>query len=791
MVLLSQKFVTFASMPGPHYYGILKMVIESLPEKPIMPANDQTTILLLAESILFLLIIGVTLARADLQNGTGTVLVVYIIVSCLWVLYEIAWRIGCFTSLPVSDFLLSRVPVYGALLLALQFLQLSRSFLRLPGMGRGWWVFGLSWLAIMAVLDSKLLPLPDPFWRGQGWQVSTAEAVFSLFVLGWIIVVMMTAWLIVTTHRRIQQPLHQNRIKYWLLALIFIVVGDVLLFIRQPALGSDLHLFGILIVAYVLMVHRLPDVRQSVRHSISYLLITLLTVGIYLSGFNAMQYWFQTVPGYNPLLAGAVVTLVLVILSQPLLSLVRRLVNWLIFGAHYQSDQILSEYSATISNILDLERLATVAIGLIHETLEIKQGCLFVVQQETDQAGLEFYHWRGIRGKGEGKPPSGTLSTQNPVAVYLGSEHRPLTQYDIDLLPRFKEMPPIESSWLSRLGMDVYVPIYTKGVWIGLIALGPKLSHDRYFDRDLVLLNTLADQTAIALENARLVEDLKNLNNNLTRAYTDLDQANRQLQELDKLKSAFIGVITHELRTPYANIIFSLEIFERYGRAYLPPELQEQLDQLTGGIKSAKQMIDNLVTFATFLSKQGQLHPALLEFNRVVQDTILPLSPLAEAKQITLHVELPTAAVTFLGDQDRLADAVYHLAHNAIKFTAAGGEVWLRGQHTADWLMFEVQDNGVGIPADKLPNLWDSFNQLADPLRRGVEGLGLGLALVKYIITAHGGEVWADSQLGQGSTFGFRLPLNDAMPEQVEPWGVESQPQPLTLALPTTQLIST
>lgn len=755
-----------------------------------MPVNEQTTIFLLAESILFLLIIGVTLARADLQDGAGTVLVAYVVISCVWVLYEIAWRTGCFDSLPISDFLLSRVPVYGALLLALLFLQLSRSFLRLAGMGWGWWIFGLGWMAIMAVLDSNLLALPDPFWRGQGWQVSTAEAVFGLFVWGWSIVVMMTAWLIVTTHRRIQQPLHQNRIKYWLPALIFIVLGDVLLFIRQPALGSDLHLFGILIATYVLMVHRLPDVRQSIRYSISYLLITLLTVGIYLSGFIAMQYLFQAVPGYNPLLAGAVVTLVLVILSQPLLSVIRRLVNWLIFGARYQSDQILSEYSAAISNILDLERLATVAIGLIHETLEIKQGCLFVVQKEIDQAGLEFYHWRGIGGRGEAKPPSGTLSTQNPVAVYLCRERRPLTQYDIDLLPRFKGIPPVESSWLSKLGMDVYVPIYAKGVWIGLIALGPKLSHDRYFDRDLVLLNTLADQTAIALENARLVEDLKNLNNNLTGAYADLDQANRQLQELDKLKSAFIGVITHELRTPYANIIFSLELFDRHGRAYLPPELQEQLNQLTGGIKSAKQMIDNLVTFATFLSKQGQLHPTLLDFNQVVQDSILPLKSLAEAKQITLHIELPTAAVTFLGDQDRLADAVYHLVHNAIKFTTAGGEVRLRGQHTADWLTFEVQDNGIGIPADKLPNLWDGFNQLADPLRRGVEGLGLGLALVKYVITAHGGEVWAGSQVGLGSTFGFRLPLNGAAPEQMEPWDLESQPTLLSLEMPTGQLVS-
>ena len=109
--------------------------------------------------------------------------------------------------------------------------------------------------------------------------------------------------------------------------------------------------------------------------------------------------------------------------------------------------------------------------------------------------------------------------------------------------------------------------------------------------------------------------------------------------------------------------------------------------------------------------------------------------------------------------QALLAEAIYHLTHNAVKFTSTGGKVTVRAHTDAAGFHLEVNDTGSGIPAERLPTLWDSFSQMADPLLRGVEGLGLGLALVKYVVNAHGGEVWAKSQQGVGSTFGFNLPI--------------------------------
>ena len=722
-----------------------------------MTTYNLATLVLILEGALYGLIVVITARRRGLREWDPRWLVLYAALSSLWALGQAILGTGLLA--PIADVVLIHIPVSGLLLLAWMFLYLTRSFLRLERAAWSWLFVTTASVVGLIALNGDVLTLPDTIWAGSSWALQKQTLIFAATVVGWALFMGAAALLAVRVYRRTQQPLHRNRITYWILAWAFITLGDVLFFTSFRLLGGGLRLVGLLVVTYVVVNHRLPDVRQTVRRAVSYLLITLLSVGLYTAGFVAMQYVFQAVPGYSPLLAGAAMALMLAVLFQPLLGWVQRLVNRLISGVSYDPSQMLHEYSMNISNILDLELLASVMVTLISERMKIRHGQLYVVDCAEKDTSDASFHLRKVGSAGRREAQTGVLALDSPVTRYLQQEQQPLTQYDIDLLPRFQVISSGERAWLSGLGMDVYVPIHAKGEWIGLLALGPKLSGDRYFDHDLVLLRTLADQTAVALENARLVETLISTNNDLGQAYAALAQANRQLQELDKLKSAFIGVITHELRTPFANIMFSLELLERHGRQHLPPELDEQVAQLAAGVRTAKTMVDNLVTFATFLSKQGELRPVQLDFLEVIQDSLLPLETLAQSKGVQIHTELAHELPPLNGDRERLSDAIYHLVHNALKFTGGGGSVWVRCQPVNHSIHFEVQDTGVGVPADKLPGLWEGFTQMADPLCRGVEGLGVGLALVKYVVNAHGGEVSAESQEGVGSTFGFQIPL--------------------------------
>jgi signal transduction histidine kinase len=171
-------------------------------------------------------------------------------------------------------------------------------------------------------------------------------------------------------------------------------------------------------------------------------------------------------------------------------------------------------------------------------------------------------------------------------------------------------------------------------------------------------------------------------------------------------------------------------------------------------------MIDNLVNFATFLSKRGEMRIVEVDVFTIMAMAVSLNESIATKKQIKLHTNVPANLPPVFGDPQRLTDALHHLIQNAVKFTQPGGQVWVRCQPTAEALRFEVQDTGVGVPADKLSTLWDGFAQMSDPLRRGMEGLGLGLTLVQYVAHAHNGKAFAQSKEGVGSLFGFQIPLN-------------------------------
>lgn len=703
------------------------------------------------------------LLRRGTRDGTTWLLAGYLGVSLIWVLGVLL----SVAQLPTPLLRWDKVAAYAGtatsialLLLAQAFLQRWRSVLR-------WLAIGGVGLAAMFLLDPDISPMIQVGpWQVGSRRLDRAGLLSLTTAFIWVIFTLTLLTLSWQEYRRARSPLHRNRIRYLLLAVALTIIGDGLYILSVSPyvqMAPLIKLGGAVAITYATFKHRLPDIKLIYRTSISYTIITLITIGIFLLGILLPSAVFGTTSGLSTTFGAALVAIALALGYLPLRQTIQSLIDQFLFGKSYEYERVLRNYGQRIADILDLKRLTSVVIGVIDEALNIERGALLVAEGGDD--GISKVRLKPYAGLGTIGDELMEFRGSSPLLIHLRLKGLPLTQYDLDFQPNFKKARQEERDWLRAMDMDVFVPIRAKERLIGVLAVGAKRSGDPYFSADLDLLSTLADQTAVALENARLFEDLVMLNNVLSQAYTALDKVNRQLQEMDKLKSAFIGVITHELRTPFANIAFSLQLLERYAQSNLPPEPREQLDELAAGIQSAQTMVDNLVTFAAFLSKQGELRLTWLDFGETVRDTLLPLKTVAEAGGVVLHIAVPENLPSLHGDPERLAEAVHHLAQNAIKFTGAGGEVGVRCWAADDALNFEVKDTGVGVPADKLPTLWEGFTQMADPLRRGVEGLGLGLALVKYVVGAHGGQVWAQSEEGVGSTFGFQVPLGG--PEQL------------------------
>ncbi len=307
-----------------------------------------------------------------------------------------------------------------------------------------------------------------------------------------------------------------------------------------------------------------------------------------------------------------------------------------------------------------------------------------------------------------------------------------------------------------------------EGKLIRLISIKQDVTEQRKMELELQSANKeirgqLAEITRLAGllrdSNRELDKEVQARTEELAMSHLALAQVNQQLMGLDELKSSFLGVITHELRTPLASTLFTVQLIERCYFKNMPPEEQELFRQLQNSLNTSKTMIDNLVRYADFIRKQGVLKREDVNIKAITSQILSILYPSIDRKKITLTGAIPPELPTIQGDEERLADAFHELLENAIKFTPEGGNIHVKIWTDAENLCVSIHDTGKGIAKEDLAQLWQGFSQIADPLKRGNIGLGLGLALVKHIVEAHRGEVWAKSKLGEGSTFGFKLPL--------------------------------
>lgn len=258
--------------------------------------------------------------------------------------------------------------------------------------------------------------------------------------------------------------------------------------------------------------------------------------------------------------------------------------------------------------------------------------------------------------------------------------------------------------------------------------------------------------------------DLRKLYGRLQRANRELKITNAQLEDSNQVKSNFLGLVSHELKTPISSLETALYLFKRAGTDNFNDMQLEMLEQITTIHQRTKELVNQLVKYAGLLSKQGSLNLRTLSVNALIERTRQTAAPMAQSRGITLEVDVdPGLSVT--GDERLIEEALWQLVHNAIKATNAGGQITVRGHDGDGFIAFEVQDNGCGIPPEKQHTIWEAFTQTTDHLMRGMEGLGLGLALVRYVALAHRGQVVLESEPGIGSLIGFWIPTFQATEE--------------------------
>jgi signal transduction histidine kinase len=237
-----------------------------------------------------------------------------------------------------------------------------------------------------------------------------------------------------------------------------------------------------------------------------------------------------------------------------------------------------------------------------------------------------------------------------------------------------------------------------------------------------------------------------------------LQQRTAELVQAGRMKDEFLATLSHELRTPL-NSILGWSVLMQQGQL-TPDHERAALAAIERNARVQSRLIEDLLDVSRIISGKFTLDSARVELRQIVENAIKVVGPAAEAKQIHIEFEKPSAEVLVSGDALRLQQVVWNLLSNGIKFTGKHGRVIIHLNKTERHARISVSDNGTGIPREFLPHVFDRFRQADGSSTRRHGGLGLGLAIVGHVVAMHGGSVRVESEgQGHGTTFTIELPL--------------------------------
>ena len=314
---------------------------------------------------------------------------------------------------------------------------------------------------------------------------------------------------------------------------------------------------------------------------------------------------------------------------------------------------------------------------------------------------------------------------------------------------------PAEFELMRHAEIALFASLHTGSEQLGWLALGPRVDGSPYTPEDMQALEAALGIVAVSLQNARFY-------NRAREANRQLRATNEHLSELDRLKTDFVSNVNHELRTPLAVVLASLDLVVAQGMA--EPRMQALLEASLNQSKKLHGLIETLLSFSEMQSARFALTIAWDDAGATLESCVEDRRPGVSEGLRELTLRCVNALPRSRFDRARLLQIVNELIDNAIKFTPRGSHIEVRAdtcnERHADWIRIVVADDGPGISAERIGAIFNSFEQGDGSMTRTAGGLGMGLAFARMLAERMGGQLTAESSLGQGCVFRLLLPLD-------------------------------
>jgi signal transduction histidine kinase len=501
-------------------------------------------------------------------------------------------------------------------------------------------------------------------------------------------------------------------------------------------------------VAYSIIKFSLFDIRLAIVRTIAYG-ISLLTLAVFY--FVIIYVIFGSFFGRNMSALQAILSGILAFGLGSLFPAVKhffdQVTNKVFYKDSYNAEDFIARLTKRLSVITSLDVLLRYSSSEISSTLKASFGAFYIHQV----------------GK--------------PVVFVATDKTKKLPAQDIEMLGKYvidnhqqiiitDNLGPETSRDIKRM-LDSYhialvLPITKDSIIAGYLFLGDHLS-SRYSTSDTQTLMTIADELSIALQNASAIQEIRALNESLQHrvdvATKELRSSNAMLRHLDKTKDDFISMASHQLRTPLTSIKGYISMVREGDVGKITKSQDQLLGEAFTSSERMVHLINDFLSVSRMQTGKFQIDKRLVNLAKVVDQELDSLATTAESRKLAFIYKAPKNFPILTLDEDKMRQVIMNFSDNAIYYSPEGAKIKVKLVANTKDVTFSITDTGIGVPRAEQSQLFSKFYRASNARKQRPDGTGVGLYLAKTVIEAHGGQVIFESVENRGSTFGFKLPI--------------------------------
>jgi|GEM_PF-1039613 len=696
-------------------------------------------------SCFILFFIGTFVLIKDIRSKINIVFFFFMLAVCTWLFCQgmqynaVNYRVAFF----FGRFMFIGIPFIGVngFLLSLIYRNriLKKSLLNTILLVIGY--IGATGFALSTYLTDKFIVYSKLYYWGYFPMFGLLGYFFMAFFFFYMLMVLTTLWI---SFKNSKNQTERTNLKFLLISLSVALIGaaDYL-----PQFNIAIYPFGffpIMLFSVINMIgivkHKMFDI-ETVFHK-TLLWVAMSAVIIFPLG--AVIYLLYPFLEEMNVMQITGVAVLLFILMRVYYNKVQPLVDHIFQRRKYNYRALLDEFLEKISTLNNVYKLTDQTRNMLQNTLYSEEVNTYLVGNETMML-IERNAKQAV-----------TVKIKNKAIDWIQKKVEPIEKELLNSDPRYIDIKQELLDLFNKLKEILLVPVIHNGKLQALIGLGKKRNMKSYSHMDVKFLRDLSLEVGIALTNSLMFETV--------------EKQNRELKELDKLKSDFLANTSHELRTPLNGIIGLSEAMLEGADGPINTKLKDHLSMVIGSANNLKDLVNVILDMSKMQSGKQDFIIKKFSIKSIIDDAEPSIEGLLIKKPIELKLDIKKDCKDVYVDKDKIRQVLINIIGNAVKFTEKG---FIRitaepDKKNKDSVLISIEDTGIGIKEDHLGIIFDEFRQVDGSSSRKYEGTGLGLAITKKILTSLGGTIWAESKPGKGSTFYFTLPTKPGMKVKAE-----------------------